>query len=361
MLARLLASTMFVGSSCLGPRARCCATSPLALAAREEDPEGAELAGGLQCALKMIWSRACMWSFQAGIVMPLSQEWREWLPTAFSQDLVAALVLLLSVVLLRLGLGRLIRRTRWANEELKLKWRAQVRMLIFVVLCFGVLLIWGSELRTLALSLVAVAVALVIATKEWISCVMGSLFRFSSKSFSVGDRVEIGGIRGDVIDTGLVATKLLETGPAHDRTGRMVVVPNSLLLMSRVINETFTDDYVLHVFPIPLGEVADWQRAEQALLEAARSVTEPYLATTRTSLAKVDKQHRLERPAHPLRGEPVVLLRVAEKGMVELIARVPTLARDKGNVEQEIVRRYLLQMAQETPTARDCPEAVGES
>ncbi len=274
------------------------------------------------------------------------------LKPAISQDLLATGVILLVLLALRLAIGRLIRRTKWASEELKLRWRSQTRLMLFVLVCFGFLLIWGKELRTLALSLVAVAAALVIATKELISCFTGSVLRFGARSFSVGDRVEIGGLRGDVIDTGLLATKLLETGPAHDRTGRLVVVPNSQLLTERVINETFTNDYVLHVFPVPLAEGADWQRAERALLDAAREATARYSATTRTSLARLDERHHLEEPTSS-RGEPMILLRVAEHGQVELIARVPTPARDKGSVEQEIVRQYLSRMADGAAGAED--------
>ena len=279
-----------------------------------------------------------------------SEMWSAFLPreieALLSQDLLATFVLVLVVVVLHLTLGRLIRRTRWASQELQLRWRSQTRLLMLVILAFGFLLIWGKELRTLALSLVAVAVALVIATKELITCLMGSLFRFGSKIFSVGDRVEIGGVRGDVIDTGLIATQLLETGPAHDRTGRLVVVPNSLLLGGRVINETFTDEYVLHVFTVPLAEGADWRLAEQVLLQAACDATVPFRDGMRTSLAKLDAKHHLDRSRQPpARGEPTVLLRVAEKGLVELIARVPAPAREKGSVEQDIVRRYLTKMS----------------
>ncbi len=282
--------------------------------------------------------------------MRSSEAWSGFLPreveALLSQDLLATIALLLLVMGVQLTLSRLIRRTRWASPELQVRWRSQSRLLVLVILAFGFLLIWGKELRTLALSLVAVAVALVIATKELISCVMGALFRFGSKVFSVGDRVEIGGVRGDVIDTGLIATQLLETGPAHDRTGRLVVVPNSLLLTGRVINETFTDEYVLHVFSVPLGEGADWRRAERALLQAARDATAAYRDGMRTSLAKLDAKHQLTRARElPERGEPTVLLHVAEKGLVELIARVPAPAREKGVVEQDIVRRYLTQMS----------------
>lgn len=282
--------------------------------------------------------------------MPRSNVWSGFLPreveALLSQDLLATFVLVLVVIVLQLTLSRLIRRTRWATPELQLRWRSQTRLLALVILAFGFLLIWGKELRTLALSMVAVAVALVIATKELISCVMGSLFRFGSKIFSVGDRVEIGGVRGDVIDTGLIATQLLETGPAHDRTGRLVVVPNSLLLAGRVINETFTDEYVLHVFPVPLTEGLDWRQAERTLLQAAWDATAIYREGMRTSLAKLDAKHHLAKARElPERGEPTVLLRVGDKGLVELIARVPAPAREKGVVEQDIIRRYLTQMS----------------
>lgn len=64
------------------------------------------------------------------------------------------------------------------------------------------------EIETFALSITAIAVALVIATKELILCVSGALYRASSKAFQIGDWIEIGPHFGEVVDHGIGSTTL---------------------------------------------------------------------------------------------------------------------------------------------------------
>src|SRR5690606_21856396 len=120
------------------------------------------------------------------------------------------------------------------------------------------------------LSVVALAVALVVATKELILCITGSILKTGAQSFKIGDRIQIKDFRGDVIDQNLFATTIMEIGPGkltHQRTGRVTVLPNSLFVSEPVINESYTHDYVLHVFTVPFKRQDDWQSAQKSLLE----------------------------------------------------------------------------------------------
>jgi len=258
------------------------------------------------------------------------------------RNAIASLVLLIVILTLRVALLRRVKTSDWADADTKLRWRSQVRHATLAVLALGLFLIWGSELRTLALSLVAVAVALVVATKELILCVMGAILRASTSSYSVGGRIELAGLHGDVIATGVLTTTILETGPAHQRTGRSLIVPNSLLLASPVINETFSGERVLlHVVKVPVALDHNWKRAEAALLDAATSVTAEFAEEVRSSLTAVAESHRLDPVESRRSAGPQVFVGLPEAGKLELSVRVPTPVRAKGEIEQRILRRYL--------------------
>jgi small-conductance mechanosensitive channel len=69
--------------------------------------------------------------------------------------------------------------------------------------------------------------------------------RTASQSFSVGDKIQIKGIRGYVIDHNLVTTSMLEIGPGKSgqmQTGNLVSIPNSMFLDGAVVNETFMEE-----------------------------------------------------------------------------------------------------------------------
>ncbi|MEQ1568770.1 MAG: mechanosensitive ion channel domain-containing protein [Myxococcota bacterium] len=255
---------------------------------------------------------------------------------------------LLLIVLL--GLGRwFLSRTLDRHPELgtledRRRWKITARNVAFILLFSGIVLIWARELESLMLSVVALGAALVIAFKEVISCVSGALVRTTTRSFGVGDRIEIAGYRGDVIDHTLLTTTLMEVGPGqrtHQFTGRSVVLPNSLFLSTPVINETFTDDYLVHTFVVAIPRAEDWKRAERALLDAAAEACREYLDTARAFL---DEQAR-RRSLDAISVEPRVWLRLEDPGKTELVVRIAVPARQKGRLEQVILRRFLEETA----------------
>src|SRR5690554_3863890 len=124
----------------------------------------------------------------------------------------SSFMLLVVVLVLNSLISRFIRRTVDASE-LRRKWLVQSRNGIILIFILRLILIWGEELRTLALSVVAIAVAFVVATKELILCVTGSLLKAGAGSFNIGDRIQVKDFRGDVIDQTLLATTILEVGP----------------------------------------------------------------------------------------------------------------------------------------------------
>ena len=278
----------------------------------------------------------------------------EWVRENFSNQALLSTAILVGILFLaRLVVVRRVRAAKGATAEMRRRWIVQVRQVSLLLFALGILYIWGSELREFALSLVAITAALVIATKELLMCASGAILKSSSRAFSIGDRIEVNNLRGDVFDHTLLTTTLLEVGPGkstHQHTGRTVVVPNSLFLTSTIINETFTDDYVLHVFSIPLKRTDDWKHAEELLLRFAREECSSYLDDARRHMEKVGETQGIEN----LSVEPRVTLQVTEPEVLLLLVRIPALARRKGRIEQNVVRRFM-----ETFYSKAAPVAAG--
>jgi small-conductance mechanosensitive channel len=268
----------------------------------------------------------------------------DWLiNTPFHARLISSLILIIIAIFLRMVLVRTILGLEKQHLEVRRRWIVNIRNVSILAVLVGLILIWAQQLWTIAVSFIALAVALVIATKELILCISGGVVRALSNSYSVGDRIEIGGKRGDVVDQNLLTTTLLEIGPgqaSHQYTGRAIVVPNSLLLNTPVINETFTEEFVLHVFTIPLNASDDWQRAERILLEAAHVECSPFLEEARAYMKNIETKHGLDSPT----VAPRVTLQIPEPQKINLLLRIPTPARRKGRLEQAILRRYLSEL-----------------
>ncbi|MDZ7719866.1 MAG: mechanosensitive ion channel [Balneolaceae bacterium] len=254
-------------------------------------------------------------------------------------ELISTVIIIATVFLFHFLVTRYIRKKVRSNE-LRRKWLVQSRNAFILLLLLGLVFIWGSEIRTLALSMVALAVALVVATKELILCVSGSILKTISGSFDLGDRIQIKDFRGDVIDQNLLATTILEVGPGkitHHRTGRLSVIPNSLFVSEPVINESYTSDYILHVFTVPFKREDDWQTAQKMFLEAAIKYCEPYLDDVRNHMNQLSKTKGLDVPT----VDPRVTIQVPSPGEVLLIIRMPAKSKQQGYVEQAILSEVL--------------------
>lgn len=244
-------------------------------------------------------------------------------------------LLFLVMLVLNSLASRFIRRTVDATE-LRRKWLVQTRNGFILLFILGLILIWGEELRTLALSVVAIAVAFVVATKELILCVTGSLLKTGAGSFNIGDRIQIKDFRGDVIDQTLLATTILEVGPGkltHQRTGRMAVIPNALFVSEPVINESYTRQYVLHVFTVPFKRTDKWQAAHQALLAAASKHCQPYLENARMYMQRLSDERGLDASS----VDPRVTIQVPTAAEIHLVVRFPVRASQRSYIEQLIL------------------------
>ena len=250
-------------------------------------------------------------------------------------------ILIIGVLILRKYIVLWIKKKDSLIPTYKRQWIVRIRN-ITIFLIFGILIIvWLEQLRTIAASIVVIAAAIVIATKEFLLNVVGFFYQKTAKFVSVGDRIELGGIRGDVIDENLMGVTMLEIGPGektHQYTGLTTFLPNALFLSTTVKNETFLwDDYVFHLMTIPIKAGSQWQTAEKALLLAAVEVSNPYINNAKNTMKAQALQQNLEEP----KTEPRVQIKIIEPDVYHLILRVPVPSRKRARLEQDITRRYL--------------------
>ena len=161
--------------------------------------------------------------------MDMFPDW-PWLANdAFPSQVARSIVLIVAILGIRAALTRTILRLT-PQSEVRRRWVVGVRNYSLMILAVGLGAVWFQALETFGTLILGLGVAFVIATKEILQCATGSILRTVANIYSVGDRIEIRSFRGDVIDTNLFTTTLLEVGPGrtmHLRTGRTIVIPNA--------------------------------------------------------------------------------------------------------------------------------------
>lgn len=270
--------------------------------------------------------------------MPFYQQLVDFVPDpVLLRNMISTLVLLLTVLGVRSLALRFVRRRLPTSDTLQLRWTSQIRAFSYAILAFGLFTIWAAELQALAVSFVVLAMAVVWATKETIACMQGAVYRLSSNAFQVGDRINVGEIRGDVIDSGLLSTTVLEVGQGHQRTGRTISIPNSLLMTEPVLNESLTGEFMLHLLTIPIDRSADLAEIEQRALAAANDACAPFIDDVRRPIALRYRRHGLNPPL----VDPRITYQFVDTQTVNLILRIPVPTRLERTVEQRVLRAVL--------------------
>ncbi|MDE3220357.1 MAG: mechanosensitive ion channel [Nitrospirota bacterium] len=266
-----------------------------------------------------------------------------WLPQIDSSavlDGLKSLLWLLSLLIVRTLIVRAIARNPTLTMEAKRRWIVSVRNTMVFAILVGLFVIWAHELQAFAVSLVALAAAFVLATKELILCWSGAALRVGGKVYSVGDRIQIAGHRGVVLDHDIFATKLLEIGPgqaSHLYTGRVTVFPNSLLFTNALVKENPGQEYGLYILVVPLRDKDDWRDAERYLFDAAKAECSSFMEEAGRHMKLLEQTNLLEAPS----PEPRITIQLAETGRIQLVLRFPAPDRGRSRIEQAILRRYL--------------------
>lgn len=182
--------------------------------------------------------------------------------------LLNSLLVLLILWLVQTGVMRLVHR-RYAHDTRALyNWRKATQ---YTVAILGVILvgrIWVVGIHTLATYLGILSAGIAIALQDVIINLAGWFFIIWRQPFHVGDRIEIEGFAGDVIDIRLFEFALLEVGKriqAEQSTGRIIHVPNGKVFSDVFVNYSQGLPLIWHEIPITLTFESHWEKAKTIL------------------------------------------------------------------------------------------------
>ena len=164
-------------------------------------------------------------------------------------------------------------------------WAKQgVSLVIAAITILGIMSIWFDSPARLASVLGLIGAGIAFALQRVITAVAGYFVILRGKTFNVGDRILMGGVRGDVIGLTFMQTRIMEMGESpreedEDKswirsrqfTGRIVTVTNDKVFDCPVYNYTHEFAYIWDEVSIPLAYHQDFKKAERIILDAANA------------------------------------------------------------------------------------------
>lgn len=267
------------------------------------------------------------------------QEWLNALPV--SEEIIKSALMIVAIIA---GRSVLLSAHFRSHPDLSIenKRRSLVvsRNITMLLLLFGLAMIWAAQIQTLALSMFAVAAAIVVATKELIMCLSGSILRSVTKQYSIGDYIEINGLRGRVVDINMLNTLMMQIGPnplVGQLSGKTLSFPNSLLLSHPVRRDNILGDYVIHTVEIPVPIHLDSDEIIGRLKDVLEPLCEPYVPAIKQHLENVQTQKLFITPA----AQPRVSRVPHDDKVYNIIVRFASPVAKRLEIQQAILDEFL--------------------
>ncbi|MBQ1024994.1 mechanosensitive ion channel family protein [Micromonospora sp. C95] len=221
--------------------------------------------------------------------------------------------------------------------------RKAVHYLIVAALLFALALLWRPFAGRVGVVVGLLAAGLALALQEVLGAFAGWVSILTGRQFRVGDRIQMCGVRGDVLDITPLRTRILESGSSSDPeswirgrqyTGRVVSLSNRFVFTAPVFNSSTVLDHLWEELTLPVPYEADWHLAERILCEEAQNIS----STTEAQRAIEQMRHRY--PVAEAEVDPRVFIR-ATPNWIELSARFVVPVRAARQVKDQVTRRVL--------------------
>ena len=205
------------------------------------------------------------------------------------QKLLLSIVFIIVIVVIRSALrwiaGRAMNSTDLSTKQTKFWVRQGISLVSAIILILGLLSIWFNDPTRLATAFGLISAGLAFALQQPVTAIAGYFTILRGATFNVGDRISMGGVRGDVVRLGFMQTTIMEMGqppsvqgadPAmwvksRQFTGRIVTVSNSKIFSEPVFNYSRDFPLIWEEISIPITYDDDREEAERVLLGAART------------------------------------------------------------------------------------------
>ena len=226
--------------------------------------------------------------------LEIFREWAQNYPSTLS--LVKYLMWVLVIILIVQFLRRLLRKNL-PNNATRYKSQKGIEIIGYILLAFLSLSYFTGTISDLTLALGLFTAGITITLQELILSIAGSIYIFFSKVYKPGDRIEINGIKGDVIDIDSVYTTMMEIGQwisSDNYSGRIVKLSNAFVFRGPIYNYSKDFPFIWDEINIPVRYGSDMELAQKIILESARKVLLGYVTKSIEKWKEVVQKYYIE-------------------------------------------------------------------
>ncbi|MEP7327372.1 MAG: mechanosensitive ion channel domain-containing protein [Gemmatimonadota bacterium] len=255
---------------------------------------------------------------------------------------VARLLTAVVAILVTVTAVRLVRRflaSRITHTDARYRVRKLVSFAGYVAVLLILSVIYSSQLGGLTVALGVAGAGVAFALQEVIASVAGWFAVTFSNFYNPGDRVQLGGIKGDVIDIGILRTTVMELGQWVDGdlyNGRIVRIANSFVFKEPVFNYSADFPFLWDEIKIPIRFGADLRLARELLERVADQVVGDFSRSAALAWNALVRKYLIE----DARVTPMVTL-IANDNWLEFTVRYVVDYRRRRATKDALFTRIL--------------------
>ena len=200
-------------------------------------------------------------------------------------------------------------------------------------------IVFSDKLGGLTVAIGVAGAGIAFALQEVIASFAGWLTIMFGGFYKTGDRVQLGGIKGDVMDIGVLRTTIMETGQWVDGdlyNGRIVLIANSFVFKEPVFNYSGEFPFLWDEIKIPVQYGSDYDLAKTILEEVGIEVAGDLTSQSMEKWKQLQNKYMLENA----QTEPLVSL-IANDNWVEMTLRYVVGYRKRRATKTELFTKIL--------------------
>ena len=266
--------------------------------------------------------------------------------TGFSNETIEKLLNSIAIILflwmIRLIVIKIVRK-KVSDLQIRYKW--QKNSIYFTVL-FGILLIsrvWFQGIQYLTTYFGLLSAGLAIALKDIIESMVGWAFILWRNLFIVGDRIQIGNHKGDIVDIRLFKFTILEIGnwvDSEQSTGRLLDIPNNMVFTHVLANYTKGFEFIWNEIPILVTFESDWKKAKSIVNEIANNKVEHLSKSAEEKIKSANKKFLISYKNY----KPTVYTSIKDSGVMLTIRYLIDPRKRRGS-EQTLMEEILTEFS----------------
>lgn len=211
-------------------------------------------------------------------------------------------------------------------------------MIIVIATC---LLIWNNHISGLITLISFLSAGIAIAVRDIIMNFFAGIYLRTVKPFNLEDRIEINGMRGDVVKMSALSFEMLELGErvnGEQSTGRIIHIPNSQLFTYSLKNYNTAFKYIWNEITVRVGLDADIDETKRVLYEIIEK--NDTIKETPKKMESQVEDASLDYIIYFNHVRPIIYTKIVESH-VELYIRYLVTPKKARNVEDAINRDIL--------------------